>query len=64
MRGPQRVSVLFPHDCKKLLQVGRGVRDVRKVNAQEWAFVLDALRCEADFVHSDLFDALRVVVFS
>jgi hypothetical protein len=60
VRGPQRVSVLFPHDCKKLLQVRRGVRDVRNVNALELAFMLDALRCEADFVHSDLFDALCV----
>ena len=58
VRGPQRVSVLFPHDCKTLLQVGRGARDVRKVNAQELAFVLDALKCEADLVHSYLFDAL------
>ena len=60
VRGPQRVSVLFPQDCKTLLQVGRGVRDVRKVNAQELAFMMDALKCEAVFVHSHLFDAFRV----
>ena len=62
VRGPLRVSVLFPNDCKKMLQVRRGVRDVREVNAQELGLMLDALRCEADVVHSDLFDALCVVV--
>ena len=61
VRGPQRVSVLFPSDCTKLLQVGRGVRDVRNVDAQGLVVMLDASRCEADLVHSDLFDALCVV---
>ena len=60
VRGPLRVSVLFPSECKTLLQVRRGVRDVREVNAQDLGFMLDAFRCEADFVHSDLFDALCV----
>ena len=60
VRGPRRASVLFPNDCKKLLQVSRGVCAVREVSAQELSFMLDALKCEADFVHRDLFDALCV----
>ena len=55
VRGPQSVSVLFPHDSKKLLQVSRCIRDVSEVNAHVLPFMLDALRCEADFVHEDLF---------
>ena len=42
VRGPQRVSVLFPKVCKQLLQVGRGFHDVREVNGHKLALVLDA----------------------
>ena len=42
VRGPQRVSVLFPKVCKQLLQVGRGFHDVREVNGHKLALMLDA----------------------
>jgi hypothetical protein len=34
VRGPQSVSVLFPQDCKKLIQVCRGIQRIQQCDEQ------------------------------
>ena len=30
VRGPQSISILYPHDCKKLVQVCRGMQGIQE----------------------------------
>ena len=47
VRGPQSASVLFPQDCKKLIQVCRGIQRIQQCDEQLKSFQMESLREEA-----------------
>ena len=55
VRGPQSASILYPHDCKKLVQVCRGIKVIHDVDANMNAFQMGRLREEANLIHEDIF---------
>ena len=44
VRGPQSVSVLCPQDCKKLIQVCRGIQRIQQCDEDIKSFKLESLR--------------------
>ena len=59
VRGPQSESVLFPQDCKKLIQVCRGILRLQQCDDEVKNFQIDSLREEAiHVIHEDLFNKL------
>ena len=38
VRGPQSASILYPHDCKKLVQVCRGIKVIQDFDSNMNAF--------------------------
>ena len=55
VRGPQSASVLYPHDCKKLVQVCRGIKVVQDFDSTMNCFQVGSLREEAHCIHEDIF---------
>ena len=55
VRGPQSTSILYPQDCKKLVQVCRGINVIRDFDSNMNAFQLGSLREEATLIHEDVF---------
>ena len=52
VRGPQSVSVLFPQDCKKLIQVCRGIQRIQQCDEQIKSFQMESVREETiRFIH-------------
>jgi len=58
VRGPQSESILYPHDCKKLLQVCRGIKVVQDMDASMNSFQAGSLREEANVIHEDILNVL------
>ena len=57
VRGPQSESVLFPQDCKKLIQVCRGILRLQQCDDEVKSFQIESLREEAiHFIHEDVFN--------
>jgi len=57
VRGPQSASVLFPQDCKKLIQVCRGILRLQQCDDEVKSFQIESLREEAIlFIHEDCFN--------
>ena len=63
VRGPQSVSVLFPQDCKKLIQVCRGIQRIQQCDEQIKSFQMERLREEViNFMNEELFNTLIICV--
>ena len=58
VRGPQSASILYPHDCKKLVQVCRGIKVIQDFDLNMNAFHMGSLREEANVIHEDCFKCL------
>ena len=48
VRGPQSETILYPDDCKKLLQVCRGIQVVQDMDSSMNYFQVGSLREEAN----------------
>ena len=57
------ISFLYPHDCKKLVQVCRGIQVIQKFDSNINAFQMVSVRDEANFMHDDIFNML-IICFS
>ena len=44
VRGPQSESILYPHDCKKLVQVCRGIKVLQDLDSNMNAFQVGSVR--------------------
>ena len=61
VRGPQSKSVLFPQDCKKLIQVCRGILRLQQCDDEVKNFQIESLREEAiHFIHEDVLNTLSL----
>ena len=59
VRGPQSASVLFPQDCKKVIQVCRGILRLQQCDDEVKSFQIKRLREEAlHFIHEEMFNKL------
>ena len=59
VRGPQRVSVLYPHDGKTLVQVCPGIKGISEFDSNIDRFRMESLREEANLIHGDVFNMFR-----
>ena len=62
VRGPQSTSMLYPQDCKKLVQVCRGIKVIQEFDSNMNAFQMEKLREDANFIHDDIFNMLVIYV--
>ena len=62
VRGPQSESILYPDDCKTLLQVCRGIKVVQDMDSSMNYFQVGSSREEAHFIHEDVFNVLVMSV--
>ena len=59
VRGPQSKTVLFPQDCKKLIQVCRGIPRLQQCDDEVKSFQIESLREEAIlFIHEEMVNQL------
>ena len=56
VRGPRSISIVYPHDGKKLVQVCRGIKGIQEFDSNMNSFQMESLREEAKFVHEDVFN--------
>ena len=41
VRGPQSISILYPHDGKKLVQVCRGIKGIQELDSNMNSFQME-----------------------